>query len=312
METPPKELLVAICTFRRPEGLKRLLAAVVPQVRDGGHARLLVVDSDPEGSARAVTADFDTSEIQLAYVVCQERGLAIARNRALASASSASAVIFVDDDEVPDPGWLDAFAAAHSRWPKAVIGGPITPQFSAPLPHWGGNGLFWTRPTYHNDTLVNSVVADGNLLLPEHAFKTEALSYDLQFNTIGAQDAELLLRWRSRGGETRWAAHATVAEHIPRSRMTLAYLMKRETWSAAGYALAELRNEVRLWKILRRIPFRFFRGLGLVCAAAIRLDSAGIVRGTLDVACAWGTVVGLRGRARDRYTEFQQDRGSAT
>jgi len=97
---------VAVCTFRRPEELSRALASLTSQ--EPAAAELLVVDNSPDQSALALVGRKFPRVRAVAEPV---PGLDFARNRALAEATH-DIVLFLDDDAVAQPGWVEASARA--------------------------------------------------------------------------------------------------------------------------------------------------------------------------------------------------------
>ncbi|MEJ7912604.1 MAG: glycosyltransferase [Chitinophagaceae bacterium] len=96
---------IAICTRDRTDDLRNCLNAILKLPDDG--QEILVIDNCPKTS--------DTRLLVESYgcvrYVCEERpGLNIARNRAL-SESKRDIVAFLDDDVVPDSGWLRALVS---------------------------------------------------------------------------------------------------------------------------------------------------------------------------------------------------------
>lgn len=104
---------VAICTRDRAEDLQRCLAGL-QRMFEGGQDRgveVLVVDSasrSPE--TRRVTESFPGTR----YLRLERKGLNVARNAAMRSASG-EIVVFIDDDAVPDGGWLQAHREAFAH-----------------------------------------------------------------------------------------------------------------------------------------------------------------------------------------------------
>ncbi len=68
--------------------------------------RVLVIDNDPAGSGEAVVSALDSDAVR--YVHEPRPGIAAARNRALDEAASYDLLIFIDDDEWPNPTWLQS------------------------------------------------------------------------------------------------------------------------------------------------------------------------------------------------------------
>jgi GT2 family glycosyltransferase len=93
---------VAICTRDRPDDLQHCLDGLMRLPDDG--QEILVIDSaSKDDQIRQVTALYPGVH----YVREDIPGLDRARNRALREASH-EIVAFIDDDAVPDPGWLRA------------------------------------------------------------------------------------------------------------------------------------------------------------------------------------------------------------
>lgn len=123
---PP--LTIAICTRDRPTLLRRTLAALVA-LRDGrsGDATpldiLVVENAPPDSSTRMVVDGFPG----VRYAVEPVPGLNFGRNRALRETDRAY-LGFIDDDAVPDGGWLDGFAESLRDQPEAgAFTGPVLP-----------------------------------------------------------------------------------------------------------------------------------------------------------------------------------------
>lgn len=104
---------VAICTRDRPDDLRRALTGLRNLPDDG--QEILVVDSASRTTlTRAVVAEFPG----VRYLREALPGLNRARNRALREAAH-PIVAFIDDDAVPDTGWLRGLAHNFSD-PQAL------------------------------------------------------------------------------------------------------------------------------------------------------------------------------------------------
>src|SRR5687767_1764078 len=99
------EIAVAIVTYKRAAELKSAIDAVLSEIGALPRpAALIVVDNDPDQSARSVVSQIGSPLVH--YVVEPRVGIAAARNSALDAAKSSGAIVFIDDDEVPQLGWL--------------------------------------------------------------------------------------------------------------------------------------------------------------------------------------------------------------
>ena len=99
---------VAICvaTFRRPDGLQRLLAGIAAQAfrkQPRPRVRIIIVDNEASDStAAACHAAAVELGIELKYVAEPRIGIPYARNAALDAVTAADDwLCFIDDDEVP-------------------------------------------------------------------------------------------------------------------------------------------------------------------------------------------------------------------
>src|SRR5262249_12278052 len=125
-------LVVCVITFRRPEGLARLLRAMAAQRFTPGlecRLRMMVVDNDPAGSARAICDDArGWLPVPLDYEVEPRPGIPLARNRCLDRVGAdEDALVFIDDDEWPATDWLDELVAAWRRFGTEAVHGPALP-----------------------------------------------------------------------------------------------------------------------------------------------------------------------------------------
>ena len=98
---------VCICTYKRPELLKRLLDELADQERSELFIfSIVVVDNDHSESARRVVEDFTKAwPIQVTYCVEPRQNIALARNKAVENATG-DFIAFIDDDEFPTKRWL--------------------------------------------------------------------------------------------------------------------------------------------------------------------------------------------------------------
>ena len=91
---------VVICTFNRPESLRKAVRTARQQtLRDGVIADIWVVDNSADANARAnVAALMEEPGLPLHYLSAPRPNISNARNAGVA-ATSGDYVVFVDDDE---------------------------------------------------------------------------------------------------------------------------------------------------------------------------------------------------------------------
>jgi GT2 family glycosyltransferase len=118
-------ITVIIVTFRREQSLLRLLGALAKQTdRDFG----VVVVEQAERHEHAYAEACRGYGIPFAYAFLDHANTPAARNRGVALADS-PIVLFLDDDSLPDPGWLAAMRRRMEADPAlaGVVGRVITP-----------------------------------------------------------------------------------------------------------------------------------------------------------------------------------------
>jgi glycosyltransferase involved in cell wall biosynthesis len=287
------ELVVAIPTYRRPEALSAALAATVPQIEEMNadpearfRGSVLVVDNDANATGRGVAESFGVR-----YVVESTPGIAAVRNRSLAECAAADAVVFIDDDEVPEPGWLAALVAMYDRTGAAAVAGRVLTRFPDDTEPWVRASGAFIRPVREDGQSMREA-ATNNLLLDLSQIRSLGLSFDERFGLTGGSDSMFTRELTRRGGTIRWAQAAVVIEQEEAARFT------------------------RSWVLMR--TFRFGNTAGRVelaladsggARAAIRVKN--IARGGIRVVGGgarwlWGAVTGsLRHRARGLRTAYR-------
>jgi hypothetical protein len=161
---------VALCipTFRRPQGLRKLLTHV-GELTYGGRLAVIVVDNDAgeEAGAHVVGQMSRDYPFPLTVVVEPRRGQTYAYNRAFRVACRAMPtpdyVAVLDDDEYPDRAWLTEMVGAALALHADIVGGPVLPVFDDPQ-HWlARSGLY--EPPRHRGGPVEMIYGAGSMLI---------------------------------------------------------------------------------------------------------------------------------------------------
>lgn len=232
-------ITIAVLTYKRLDQLLPLVAELRDQAHSfDGDVTLLVVDNDPESSARhkAVRALGESGR----YVHEATPGIAAARNRALREADTAL-LVFIDDDEVPVEGWLRLLVDEYVRsWPVAVVGPVVSTYEQTPEP-WIEAGRFFTRRRLASGTRVD-VAATNNLLLDLTWLRARGIEFDDEFGLSGGSDTLFSRQIVAAGGEMVWCDEAVVYDVVPRSRSTREWVLQRayrsgNSWSRSSLAL---------------------------------------------------------------------------
>lgn len=256
-------LRVALCaaTYRRPEGLDRLLAAIARlQPPEAATVEVVIVDNTPEGGA-ALQVQEARSRLPwpLHYVAEPRRGITFARNSALdkATALEADFVAFIDDDEAPSPQWLAELLAVQRRSGASAVQGGVQPLFPPGTPSWMVSSGFYENPTFPDGTELQEGHT-ANVLIDLSRLRALGLDFDHRFALTGGEDSMLFRDLLDAGERIVYAADAVVYETLPPSRARLTWLLRR--WYRTGNVEAELYLRGRRDGFWRR-PANALRGL---------------------------------------------------
>lgn len=224
---------VAVLTYRRPELLRALLPDLLDQAagvtRDWGPVRVLVVDNDPAAAGRPVVAERSAEaapDVSLVHVHETVPGIAAGRNRALAESADSELLVFIDDDELPSPGWLAHLLRTREETGAAAVAGTVTSRFPAPLSEWIVAGGFFERRRLRTGTPID-VAATNNLVLHLPQVRAAGLAFDARFGLTGGEDTLFTRQLAASGALMVWCAEAVVTDLVPLERATARWVVRR-------------------------------------------------------------------------------------
>ncbi len=244
INTKAQHLAVAVPTFRRPEMLADLLAALVAEAEIAGAApgavvdgqpvdvapavvEVLVIDNDPQQTAEPVVAAHrhrHTGGPAVRYLPEPEPGVVAVRNRALSEATDL--VAFIDDDELPEAGWLAQLLTTRVRFDAELVAGVVLADYESELDPWIAAGRFFVRRRMPTGSVLD-VAAAGNMLLDLAAIRRTNLSFDPRFGLTGGEDTFLTRQLGRRGVRMVWCDEAIIYDRVPSSRMTRRWVLAR-------------------------------------------------------------------------------------
>ena len=253
-------LTIAMLTYRRNDYLAQVIPELLAQADDVCDAQttvsVLIVDNDPQAGARAVVeaaraalggeqpeaaessgaADLDAVAMsRLVYVHEPEPGIVAGRNRALSQAHGSDALVFIDDDEIPSPGWLKALVSTWRAQGCAAVTGPTPPTFEVDPSAWvTASGAFdsWEAA---DGAQVRSADT-GNLLLDLAVVEGLGLRFDPRYGLTGGEDSLFTRQLTRAGGVIRFAAGAVVTKRVPAARARRTWVLERSLRSGSSWA----------------------------------------------------------------------------
>ncbi len=223
--THPLRISVVVSTLDRPQLLSRCLDALLAGTRLP--QEVIVVDQGGADAVRDVLDARCRRGVPLVHVVQVRRGLSVSQNAGVARASG-TVVLIVDDDCVPDVGWVEVAAREHalSEGPLLLTGRVLA------LPADGERVLplslraSTTRAVLPPDVLPWDIGTGGNFAVSRVAYlRVGGNDERLGTGSTGraGNDLDLFRRLLRDGVEARYEPdllvrheRATKAEHIGR------------------------------------------------------------------------------------------------
>lgn len=225
------DVTIAIATFRRPKGLKRLLDAIA-KLETTANVFVLVADNDAFGHegydvCRSMCVDY---RWPLDSFLVHKRGIAQVRNalvmRALQRRKMAYFVM-PDDDGAPDPDWLDALLRTQNETGADVVAGAVVPAFERQPPDWASRAP-GIAPLRGRTGPVPMIDGTGNTLFTRQCLERGGFPFfDPAYTLTGGEDKELFTRLKGEGAHFAWCDEAVIRETMPASRVTLKWICHR-------------------------------------------------------------------------------------
>lgn len=301
------DVTVGIPSFRRPQGLKRLLLAL-ESLETNANVRVLVADNDAERrEAIALCNDLRARGYRwrLDCILAAERGIAQARN-ALAdhvlAHSPCDFIAMLDDDEWPEPGWLDGFLAAQRMTGADALHGAVLRDFEDAPGDWarGSHGI---APLRGRTGVIPMIEGTSNVLIARACLEGLAKPcFDPSFALSGGEDRDFFERLRRQGRRFAWADEAIVHSWVPASRASFRWVLQR--------AYRTGNSDMRVFLKHAHSRAETAREVAKIAAAAILCPGllllfAPFVRRRTDALCklcrAAGKTAALMGRRYDEY-----------
>ncbi len=269
---PSPLVSIVIPTMRRPAPLNCAMASALAQMAPDVTFELVIVDNDPQASARAqVEALAATTTTSIRYVHAPKPGVANARNAGV-TASAGTFIAFLDDDEDAPPGWLGALLATQGRFEADAVFGPVRARAPETLVRHRDYLIgFFSRSGPDEACTIMDGPGCGCSLVRRDALPDQTSPFSATRNGIGGEDDLLFAQMKALGARFAWAPDAWVWEDPEPRRLTLDYTLKRAFAYGQGPNSAAFAQGAKGWPL---IPFWTAVGAAQVglhgVAAAVR------------------------------------------
>ncbi|ATE60924.1 glycosyltransferase family 2 protein [Thauera sinica] len=234
-ETKPF-ISVALCTHNHLDRLVRTLADLASLHAPVRPWEFLVIDNGcTDGTSEMLaTRDWALQGAQIRVVREDRLGLSNARNRALREARG-EYLVFMDDDETPEPGWLQALEDAMIAHAPDALGGRIAVMFEdGARPPWLQDELLgFLGKLDHGEacwlTSEETPIFGGNFAFRREVFERIG-DFDARLGRMGAintggEDTEIHRRLLAHGCRVRWVPAAVINHRIQTPKLQRHYFL---------------------------------------------------------------------------------------
>jgi len=265
MTTEATHISVCVCSYRRPDLLRRLLRELDGQDTNGLFTYSIVVaDNDYLRSAEPVVLDFAAaSRARIRYCVEPRQNIALARNKAIENATG-DFIAFIDDDEFPAARWLLTLFETCNKYGVDGVLGPVKPHFEEEPPKWVRKGKFYDRPTYPTGLVIDGKKGrTGNVLLKRHIVPATGEPFNPEFLT--GEDQDFFGRMIAKGHVFIWCNEAVAYEAVPPIRWKRTFMLKRALLSGQMSSVPPTFGAINIAKSVLAVPI-YTAGLPLALA----------------------------------------------
>lgn len=230
-------VVVAVCTYRRNEQLRRLLEHLLvtaSAAQDHCALGVVVVDDNRGGDARPVADAFaERFELGLQYRHSGLGNISAARNLGLdAARASSDWIVMTDDDCVPDERWLVELLATQRRTGADAVSGPLVRRAPADAPRWLVDQPFLEQGLnlYPQDAPLGFASTHNSMLSTDWLRRHDDHRFEPALGELGGEDMFFYRSAHRRGLSIAYAAKAVVYEDQPAERLSYRFMLRQALW----------------------------------------------------------------------------------
>jgi len=226
---------VALCTHDHADRLVRTLADLrALRMPDAPWELVFIDNACSDGTPELLAREAWPPGWQVRVVREEKLGLSNARNCALAAANG-EYVIFIDDDETPDPDWLRAFERLiRARAPDA-FGGRIEVLFEGDRPAWLTDELLGflgqlNRADAEVELTEAGMSFHGGNFGVRRTVGLEVGAFDPDLgrkgsDNTGGEEVDFYRRLRAGGFKVWWTPDAVISHRIQTDKLKRGYFL---------------------------------------------------------------------------------------
>ncbi len=238
---------VMIASMGRPHLVETLGSIEKARMPNGETLEIVIADDSRDNAVLNLVAPFQ-SALNIRVLPVGAGNVALARNACL-DAAGGDWLIFVDDDETVEPGWLEGHLSAAADFNADAVFGPVFPVYPRGTPDWfiKANPLFgdWG---WDDDGKTVPKGRTGNTLIRRSALAD--LRFNPAFGRTGGEDDDFFLRFAAKGHRMVVTNRARAHEMVPEARANSDYALGRAFRTGQLYAQMRLRVKALPQKLI--------------------------------------------------------------
>jgi len=245
------DISVVVLSYNRVHLLRHTLVEGLKQVMAAGRSyEFIVVDNHPDKLAEGLVTELIATGAPLTYLADDRRNISILRNIGIA-ASRGPYVAFIDDDEAPEPRWLNALFECLERTGADAAFGPKLPSFeTGKAPDWDKDAWLYTLDfrlpadapieMFGRLRRKGKGLGSGNAAFRVATCFNTAEPFSVAFGDANGEDTQLLFRLALEGKRFVWCPTAIVKEFIETDRTRPEYMITRMRRGSQHYAASRI------------------------------------------------------------------------
>lgn len=246
------DISVVVLSYNRVHLLGRTLSGCLAQAAHVPNFEIIVVDNHPERLSESLVSRLAAANptVPLVYLSDSRRNISIVRNKAI-TAARGTYVVFIDDDEAPQPNWLAEMFACLERTGADAAFGPKLPEFEGgSAPDWDPQGWRYTldfRLPADTDLHLfgrfrrkGKGLGSGNAAFRKSTCLAGHEPFAVAFGDANGEDTQLLFRLALAGRRFVWCPTAVVHEFIEIERARPDYMITRMKRGSQHYAVCRI------------------------------------------------------------------------
>lgn len=300
------KVYISVITYKRPQGLKKLLSALKLQQIKSLDVSVLIIDNDCTGKNTEVVSSFlGDYPFKLMLVEEPKRGIVAARNRAVDEFlnSDADELVFIDDDEWPvNNDWLVRLQETKDKYKCSIVYSDVHVIPENTKISWVEKAF---RPKKRKKDIVEiSKFYTGNLLIVREVLERISPAFDERFSMTGSSDIHFAVKCIQAGFLAIYTPFAPVEEIFPESKATFKWFFLR------GYRSGEGETRAYLYegsfpsthiKLTGMGGARFLYAIGQFLKACFTFNKSTLANAFLRLGSSIGTFGGFFNLQYDEY-----------